>query len=187
MSTKTELNVGELFPEVEQIRDADLREAVITIWSEFWRMSEFDDFEDVPVSLNILYSQRKHCQGIVRAALAVAQAWESVHDVKFDRDVLIAGAMLMDVSKLVEVRSDGKEGFERTEIGDSLPHAFYAAHRALELGVPLSIVHIITTHSPNSGKAPASPECHLLDWIDQADISAFGHEIWARKVIHYQP
>lgn len=182
---KNEIDVHGLFPELQLVSDERLRDAVVTIWRELWALSEFDVLESVPVSANIDYPQIKHCQGIVRAALAVAEAWESVHDVKFDRDVLIAGALLMDVSKFVEIRPRPGGGYEETPIGRSLPHAFFAAHRALELEVPLPVVHIMTTHSPSSGKAPNTLECHLLDWIDQADISAFGREIWARKVFHF--
>jgi hypothetical protein len=185
--TKDRLDFKEMFPEANQITDENLRSAVETIWMEFWDKCEFERLEDVPVASNIIYPQVKHCQGIARAALAVAEVWESVHDVRFDRNVLIAGALLMDVSKFVEIRPGPNGTCIPTEIGASIPHAWYAAHRALELGVPLPIIHIITTHSPNSGKAPASPECQLLDWIDQADITAFGHTIWSRKVVHYQP
>ena len=112
--------------------------------------------------------------------------WEELYQCAIDRDVLIAGALLMDVSKLVETRP-GKDGPERTEIGTSLPHAIYSAHLALQLGVPLSVVHIITAHSPNGGKAPVTLECQILDWIDQADISAAGFQIWSRRVDHFQP
>jgi hypothetical protein len=184
---KQPLDLQALFPELAAIGDARLRAAVHTIWQEFWQQSEFAELEAVPVSQKIDYPQIRHCQGIVKAALAVADVWESVHKVRFDRDVLIAGALLMDVSKLVETRPGRTSKYESTDIGRALPHAFYAAHRALDLGVPLPIVHIITAHSPNGGKAPATPECRLLDWIDQADISAFGHHIWTRKVMHFQP
>lgn len=185
---KKPLDLPKLFPEINAIKDAKLRAAVETIWQEFWAKSEFTRLEDVPVSHKIDYPQIKHAQGILKATLAVAAAWESVHDVKFDRDVLIAGALLMDVSKLIEAKpGKGKEKYGHTEIGDVLPHAFWAAHRALELGVPLPVVHVITSHSPSASKAPVTPECHLLDWIDQADIAASGHHIWARKVYHYQP
>ena len=184
---KPPLDVEGLFPEIRQIGDTRLREAIVIIWQEFWQLSDFTELEAVPVSTKIDYPQIRHCQGILKAALAVAPVWEQVHGARFDRDVLIAGALLMDVSKLVEARPGKASKVEQTEIGKALPHAFYAAHRALALGVPLAVVHIITSHSPNGGKAPATPECHLLDWIDQADISAFGHHIWARKVHHYQP
>jgi hypothetical protein len=185
--TKEQIDVRALFPEVDRISDSDLRQAVIDIWLQLWEMCEYERLDDVRVSLKIDYPQIKHCQGIVRGAIALADVWEGLHGVHFDRDVLIAGALLMDVSKLVENRPGPDGSAAQTEIGRALPHAVYAAHVALQKGIPLSIVHILTAHSPNGGKAPNAPEAHLLDAVDQADINAFGFDIWRRKVVHYQP
>lgn len=184
---KERIDVAALFPELALIADAGLRAAVVEIWDELWAMSEYDRLLDVPVSVKIDYPQLKHAQGVAAGAVAVADAWERVHGIRFDRDVLIAGALLIDVSKLVETRRgpDGKATY--TELGRALPHATYAAHAALRRGVRLDVIHCILSHSPNGGKAPHSVEAQLLDWLDQADISAFGFDIWTRKVMHYQP
>ena len=181
------LDLDGLFPELGQIADPSLRRAVVEIWDELWAMSEYERLLDVPVSVKIDYPQVRHAQGVVAAAVAVADVWERVHGVELDRDVLIAGALLIDVSKLVETRRgpDGKATY--TELGRALPHATYAAHAALNRGVRLDIVHCILSHSPNGGKAPHTVEAQILDWLDQADISAFGFDIWTRKVMHYQP
>ena len=186
MSDKAPLNLVELIPEVSAIQSADLRSMVEEIWNALWADSLYEDVMDVPVSATIDYPQVKHCQGIVRSALAAASAFEQVHDVTFDRDLLIAGALLMDVGKLVEIKP-GPSGPARTEIGRLLPHAAYVAHVALAKGAPLELVHIIMCHSPNGGKAPETLECKLLDSLDQADIGVFGFDIWSRKVVHFQP
>ena len=184
---KEQIDVRALFPELDLISDASLRDAVVEIWEEMWAQSEYERLVDVRVSLKIDYPQIRHCQGIVRGAVALAPVWEEVHGVRFDHDVLVAAALLMDVSKLVEAKPKPGGGSEQTDLGRALPHAVYAAHLALQKGLPLSIVHVLTAHSPNGGKAPNTPEAHLLDWVDQADISAFGFDIWRRKVVHYQP
>lgn len=184
---KHPLELERHFPELNQISEPGLREAVAETWRRLWEMSAYERLEDVPVSLNINYSGLKHAQGIVKGALALAPVWEHVHGVTFNRDHLIAGALLMDVSKLVEYRPRSDGGHQATDLGLALPHATYAAHIALELAVPLPVIHIVTAHSPNGGKAPATPEAQLLDAVDQADIHAFGFEIWTRKVMHYQP
>lgn len=186
-AAKPPLRLAAIFPELDEIRDAALRRAVVAVWDRLWAMSEYERLEDVPVSVKITYPHIRHAQAIVKVALAAARIWEEVHGTTFDRDHLIAGALLMDVSKLVETRRRPDGGDEATDIGKAVPHAWYAAHLALELGVPLPVVHIITVHSPNSGKAPATREAMLLDRIDQADINAFGWDIWTRRVIHYQP
>lgn len=184
---KEKLDLPALFPELDAISDPALRSAVVDIWEDLWARSDYDRLSDVPVSVKIDYPQVKHAQGVAAAALAVVDVWERVHGVRIDRDVLIAGALLIDVSKLVETRRSEDGGIGYTELGKSLPHATFAAHAALERGVRLDVIHCILSHSPNGGKAPNTVEAQILDWLDQADISAFGFHIWARKVTHYQP
>lgn len=187
MSAKQPLDLDALFPELALVSDAALRDAIVAIWQRLWEESPHARLEDVPVSTKIDYPQIKHCQAIVKVALAAADALERVHDTRFDRDTLIAAALLMDASKLVETRPGSDGAVVASDLGRLLPHALYAAHLALAHGVPLAVVHVISAHSPNGGKAPVTPEARLLDWVDQLDISAFGHEIWTRKVVHYQP
>lgn len=186
-AAKEAIDVAALFPELSRLRDPELKRQVVEIWQELWAMSSYQTLTDVPVSVKIDYPQVRHSRGVLTGALALADAWEPIHDVRLDRDVLIAGALLIDVSKLVETHRgpDGKAGY--TELGHRLPHAAYAAHLALAKGVRLEVVHCILSHSPNGGKAPQTPEAQLLDWLDQADISVFGFDIWSRKVVHYQP
>lgn len=187
MSERRLLDLEALFPELALVSDAGLRDAIVAVWQRLWQESLHDRLEDVPVSTKIAYPQIKHCQAIVKVALAAAAALEQVHETRFDRDVLIAGALLMDASKLVETRPGPDGTVVQSDLGRLLPHALYAAHLALEHGVPLEVIHVIVAHSPNGGKAPVTAEARLLDWVDQLDISAFGHEIWTRKVVHYQP
>lgn len=183
---KEALEVRSLFPELGQISDQALQETVVAIWEQLWSECAWERLDDVPVSLKIPYPQRKHTQGVLRVALAASPIWEALYDHRINRDVLVAGALLMDVSKLVEYQP-GDGGPTRTSIGKHLPHAMYTAHLALARGAPMEVIHIITAHSPNGGKAPATVECRILDWIDQADISAAGFEIWNRRVNHFQP
>lgn len=184
-AVKERLDLVARFPELDMIKDRALRDAVAKLWDELWEMSEFQNLNDVPISPGKPYPEIKHCQGVLRVALAVAGVLEEVHGVHFDRDILIAGALLMDVGKFVELKPKAGGGVQETELGRALPHALYAAHRALQLGVPLSVVHIITTHSRNQGKPPNTPECALLDWIDQVDLVASGMDSWARKLVFY--
>lgn len=184
---KQELDLAALFPELALIGDEGLRRAVVAVWEELWAASAYERLEEVPTSTKISYPQVKHCQGIVKGALALAAVWEEVHGTTLDRDVLVAAALLMDVSKLVETEPGPDGRPVASEVGRALPHAVYGAHVALAHGVPLAVAHVMTAHSPNGGKSPGSLEAHLLDWVDQADISGFGFDIWSRRVLHFQP
>ncbi len=175
-----------LFPEIELIDELGLRAAVAEIWAELWEQSEYSDLLDVPVSLKCDYSQVKHTQAVTRMALHVADVSAEVHGTVVDRDMLVAGSLLMDVSKVVEYRP-GAGGNERTQLGALLPHGTATANLSLAKGIPLGVVHIVLAHSPNGGKAPSTMEAHILDWLDQLDLNAFGADLWKRHVIHFQP
>lgn len=182
---KARLDVAALVPEIRLIQDAELLWMVERVWQRLWDESAFERLEDVPVSPDTPYPNIRHIQAYVKTAIAVARIYEEVHGTAYNYDHLIAGALLADISKLVEHAPSG-DGYVKTEIGRLLPHASYAGHVALELGAPLEVAHIIMTHSPNAGTAPLTPEAQLFAWLDQADIVGFGYDIWHRKVVHYQ-
>lgn len=183
---REELVLSRTFPELAEIADDGLRRAVATVWERCWEMSAYERLADVPVALRWDYSNLKHAQAIAKMAVAAAGVFEQVHGVRLQRDHLIAGALLMEVSNLVEFRPKPGGGTEFTEIGSAGTHGWFAANVARDLGVPMPVVHIVLSHSPNSGKAPATPEAQLLHWICQASVSAFRRDAWTRKVMHHQ-
>ena len=130
------LDIVGVFPEIEQIQDRKLREAVVAIWQELWAQSPWSDFDTVPTSPNP-YPTRPHNQCVVAMSLAVADAFERFHGVKVDRDVLIAAAVLQDASKVVEYKPDANGKAEFSELGKTYPHSFWCAHLALRHGVPI--------------------------------------------------
>lgn len=177
----------DLFPQYGQIKDDALRSAVVEVWNELWQQSDYHDLNDVPVSLKITYPQIRHTQAVLEMAILVAGVASKVHGTEIDLDILIAGALLMDVSKFAEYRPEPDSGNWRTQVGALLPHGTVAASLSLAKGLPLEVIHIILSHSPNGGKAPATVEAQMLDWLDQLDLNALGANLWTRNVIHLQP
>src|SRR4051812_39256304 len=104
------LDVAAIFPELAQISDRKLRDAVIAVWQELWAMSPWEDISEVPTSPEIPYPTVPHNQAVLAMALAVAETFEKFHRLKVDRDRLIAAAILQDASKVVEFARgpDGK-------------------------------------------------------------------------------
>lgn len=180
--TKKPLNMEEILPEITQIADSDLRARVEHVWQELWRRSEWETIEAVPTSREIPYSNLPHTRSIVQMALAVATAFEEHHGVTVNRDVLVAAALLQDVSKLVELRPGAEGRAEKTERGNLFQHPFLAAHAALEAGVPDSVVHIILSHSPNSPSFPESLEGKILYYVDQLDVLAIHKDRWKKSI-----
>ena len=98
---KKPIDVEGMFPEVNDIGDPRLRAAVIAVWEELWAMSPWEDVSQVPTSPEIPYPTLPHNQSVLAMALAVADSFERFHDVRVDRDCLIAAAILQDASKVV--------------------------------------------------------------------------------------
>lgn len=180
--TKDPIDVSALFPDVAQIQDEALRNAVIAIWEEFWEQSEWQDIESVPTSAEIPYSHIPHNRAVLAMALSVADAFERFHGVKVNRDHLIAAALLQDVSKLVEYRPGENGKPAKTEAGLKYPHAFLAAHVALEKGVPPDVVHILLFHSPGAAKFPDSLEGKILYYVDQLDVLAIHKDRFKKQI-----
>lgn len=180
---KKALDLEQVFPEVNEITDQRLRSSVMKVWQELWNASEWNDFAEVPTSREIPYSHVPHNRAVVRMAIAVADVFEEVHGVKVDRDLLIAAALLQDASKLVEMRPGADGRAEASRIGKSYPHAFWAAHVALQQGVREDVVHIILTHSPGSPKFPESLEGKILYYVDQLDVLAIYKDRWKKQLM----
>ena len=111
-----EEKIKKLWPELDWIQNQDLREKVAKTWSLALERSELDagDLEQIPFTLlvpdlNVTFMAHK------RAVVHIAkQAGEKVeeffgNDLPVNMDVLIAGAILADVGKLLEyVKKDGR-------------------------------------------------------------------------------
>ncbi|MBX3087714.1 MAG: HD domain-containing protein [Cryobacterium sp.] len=182
----TRSRIADLFPELELIKDEQLKEAVVGVWNELWQQSDFTDLLEVPVSLKIDYPQLKHTQAVARMAVSLAGIVAAIHGTEIDLDVLIAGALLMDVSKLVEYKPADSAKYARTAVGALLPHGTISASLLLGKRVPMEVVHIVLAHSPNGGKEPQTVEAQMLDRLDQLDLNAFGVNPWKRTVMHFQ-
>lgn len=157
-------------PEISEIRDANLRERVVATWmlaveeAPYGHLGECAFGPDVP-SLSLV----EHIRGVVHCAQALAQTMERDFGLGVDHDVMLAGALLHDVSKAMEFkRVDGK--VVPTEVGEKLGHATMGVEIARRAGLPMSVVHIIAAHSPYSPVVPRSVEAVLVIYADVASV-----------------
>lgn len=180
---KKPLDLKKVLPEISQIDDDVLRSQVENVWQALWQESEWETLESVPTSREIPYSNLPHTRAVVQMALAVAAAFEANHGVSVNKDVLVAAALLQDVSKLVELRPGPGGTVEKTERGKLFQHPFLGAHSALEAGVPAEVVHIILTHSPTASSFPDSLEGKILYYVDQLDVLAIHKDRWKKSIV----
>lgn len=178
---RTPIDVAWMFPEFACISDARLRQQVDAVWQDLWAQSAFAEIGDVPTSGEIPYPNLPHSRAVLSLCLAIADIFETVHKVAVDRDVLIAAAILQDASKVVEYQPASGGGVEKTEIGKTYPHAYWAAMLATRHGVPPQVVHIILTHSPSHAKFPDSLEGKIIYYADQLDVIAIHRDGWKKE------
>jgi len=182
-ATKKPLDLDRLLPELGEIGDRTLADKVRAVWQDLWAQSDFTDFHAVPTSGSIPYPNLPHTRSVIALATAIADVFERFHGVRTDRDVLLAACLLQDASKLVEYRPKKGGGIETTAIGKQYPHAFWAAKVALEHNVPMSVVHVILTHSPSAPKFPQSLEGKIIYYADQLDVIAIHRDDWVKNLI----
>jgi hypothetical protein len=171
------MDIEAVFPEIDGIEDEALGAGVVAAWTSALDDAglEVEDLPEVPWSP---LSQRAvglaadeallvdHVRDVVACALGLAEALtaegsDSGPDV--DLDTVLAGALVHDVSKVVEY-----DGMEHTAVGELLGHPYYGVTVALRADLPLEIAHVVLSHSPNTNVEPATLEAELVKRGDEA-------------------
>jgi 23S rRNA maturation-related 3'-5' exoribonuclease YhaM len=176
---KQELDILRYLPEIDEISDEDLKKKVIKVWEILWAQSKFEEIEHVPVTVNTNYPHIVHNRSVIRMALKVADVLEEIHKVKVNRDILLASAALQDSSKLVEYEPDDGR-IRLSPLGESFQHGFYAAHIALEVGLPSEVVKAIISHTYENSKFPTDLISKILFYVDQIDMAALNLDRWKK-------
>jgi len=175
--------VMQLFPCLEQIKNESLKSKIVDAWVRAWDESPWERIEDAVYEPSLKASECtlvQHTNVVAAGALHMGQLIHDTFGLAVDFDALLAGALLHDVAKLVTFGPKGEYG-EETEIGHTIHHAFYGAHIALDLGIPLRVVELIVAHTPYNRTMPCSIEGIMLDYVDYMafDVVSFtaGHKI----------
>ncbi len=164
-----------ILPEIEWIGDADLREKVVATWITGLERGGWtpEDIERMPFTLakKVSASFAQHVRSVTRICAAVSDTFDEIYggvDLKLDKDMLLAGALLHDVGKLVEMEEvDGV--FRKSADGVLVRHAFSGVALADAHGLPAAVQHIIGTHSKEGDPFKRTPEsiiCHFADFMN---------------------
>jgi putative nucleotidyltransferase with HDIG domain len=164
-----------ILPEIEWIEDAGLREKVIATWIDGLERGKWqpEDVDRMPFTLakKVSSSFAKHVRSVTRICSYVADTFDEIYggvDLKLDKDLLLAGALLHDVGKLVEMEeSDGT--FRKSPDGVLVRHAFSGVALADAHGLPAAVQHMIGTHSKEGDPFKRTPESvvlHLADFMN---------------------
>ena len=168
--------VRQLWPELEWIKDGDLREKTARTWERAFALSPLvpEDLDRIPFTLLVpkcptTFMEHKRCVVHIARRSAEAMTEHMGRALKIDLDVVVAGAILADVGKLLEYEVvDGKA--RQSQRGEYLRHPFTGAALAMECGVPDSVCHIIAAHAAEGNLLRRSTEALI---VHHADFMAY--------------
>jgi putative nucleotidyltransferase with HDIG domain len=168
--------VRRLWPELEWIKDASLREQTARTWERAFELSPLapEDLDRIPFTLLVpncptTFMEHKRCVVHIARRSAEAMTEHMGRALKIDMDVVVAGAILADVGKLLEYEvADGKA--RQSQRGEFLRHPFTGVALAMECGVPDSVCHIIAAHAAEGNLVKRSTEALI---VHHADFMAY--------------
>lgn len=171
--------LAKIWPEIEWIEDAELREKVYRTWEYALQQSvlEPEDLLEIPFTLLIKDCRvtfMEHKRAVVHIAVDAAKAMQRFFGDKLpiNMDYLIAGAILIDVGKLIEyVKEDGQAVVGRT--GKLLRHPFSGVGLAMRFGVPDDICHMIASHSHEGDLGKRTIESIIIHHADFLSFEPF--------------
>jgi putative nucleotidyltransferase with HDIG domain len=164
--------VRKLWPEMEWIKDQDLRRQVEATWVKAFEMSPLtpEDLNRIPFTLlvpncTVTFMEHKRC--VVHIARRAAESMQEYlgKTLPIDLDTVIAGAILADVGKLLEYeKADGKT--RQSKRGENLRHPFTGVALAMMCGVPDEVCHIIAAHAGEGDLVKRSTEAYIVHHSD---------------------
>lgn len=164
--------VKELWPELEWIKDLDLREKTARTWALALSKSDLSaqDLNEIPFTLlveNLSVSFMAHKRCVVHMARDCGKQIRSHlgDELPVDMDTLIAGAILADVGKLLEYeKREGK--VVQGSHGKYLRHPFSGVSLAEACDVPPAVCHIIAAHAGEGDHVSRSVEAYIVHHTD---------------------
>ena len=165
--------VRRIWPEIEWIEDPGLREKVMACWVAAFERSPLEpaDLERIPFTLKVEdcpVSFMAHKRLVVHIAresgLKIREFFGDALPV--DMDILIAGAILADVGKLLEYEPDGSGGSRQSARGKYLRHPFTGVALAMECGLPDAVCHIVATHAGEGNLVARTTEAWIVHHAD---------------------
>ncbi len=158
--------------ELSWIKDDTLRAQTAKVWELALERSVLtaDDLQNIPFTLlvPVNVSFMAHKVSVVHIARDSGNQINKFYgdDLPVDMDVLIAGAILADVGKLLEYVLDENGKAVQGDYGKYLRHPFSGVSLAEECGVPANVCHIIATHAGEGDMVKRTTEAYIVHHAD---------------------
>ena len=186
MITRDEIR--ELFKHLlDRIESERLREKVVEVWEEGCKRGGWESIEELnSMPFTLLTDTRgvnfiQHTIAVTEGAVGLAEAqMNTYHTMPYsiDLDRLIAGGLLHDVGKLLEIEKDGRGGYRKSKSGMCARHPISGTILAAEAGLPDELLNTIACHAKEGDGRPQVVETIL---IHQADFATFDPLVMAAK------
>lgn len=171
MKTKSRA-VSDLLPEIKLIKNRDLRSQVASAWQDAIESGgwSFDDLKRIPFTLLIpdcKIDLVHHTRAVTQTSVRIAETLVANYGkaIKLNMDLLVAGAILHDVGKLLEYARHGRK-IGKSSFGHLLRHPFSGQALAYKHGLPTEILHMIAYHSKEGDLGKRIPEAIVVHHAD---------------------
>ncbi|HID72241.1 MAG TPA: HDIG domain-containing protein, partial [Thermoplasmata archaeon] len=160
----TSSDIKKLFEkQLALIKDPELVEKVVDTWVLACSVGDWKNVEElkkIPFTLltdtqGISFIQ--HTAAVTDGAYALAKAQLENYQkmpYKIDFDRLVAGALLHDVGKLLEIEPDGKGGYRKSLSGKCTRHPISGAILAAQMGLDEKLINTIACHAKEGEGRP---------------------------------
>jgi putative nucleotidyltransferase with HDIG domain len=166
--------IKDLWPELEWIKDPLLREKTARTWEIAFERSVLtaDDLYKIPFTLlcgpglKVSFMDHKRC--VVHIAKECGEKMNEFFgtELPVNMDVLIAGAILADVGKLLEYELDSEGMAVQGKYGQYLRHPFSGVSLAEECEIPAEVCHIIASHAHEGDLIKRTTEAYIVHHTD---------------------
>jgi putative nucleotidyltransferase with HDIG domain len=179
--------VKNIWPEIDWIKNEELKNKVIDCWVYAIENSVLkpEDLEKIPFSLlieNCNITFMNHKRTCVQLAVEMANVMKKNfgEEISIDMDLLIAGAILIDVGKLLEYEIvDGK--LKTSKAGELVRHPFSGIAIADRFDLPPDVQHIIGTHSKEGDLGKRTVESIIVHHADFVSFDPFRPALTIKK------
>jgi len=166
--------IKKLWPELEWIKDPDLKEKTARTWEIALERSvlKIEDLDVIPFTLlcgpDLKVSFMAHKRCVVHVAKEAGEKMNSFFgsDLPVNMDILISGAILADVGKMLEYVLDSNGKAIQGSYGQYLRHPFSGVSLAEECGVPPEVCHIIAAHAHEGDLVKRTTEAYIVHHAD---------------------
>jgi putative nucleotidyltransferase with HDIG domain len=173
--------VKKLWPELDWIKDNDLREKTSHTWEVALAKSVLKpaDLETIPFTLlcgpglKVSFMTHKRC--VVHLAKECGEKMNSFFrdELPVNIDVLVSGAILADVGKLLEYELDKDGNAIQGRYGKYIRHPFSGVSLAEQCGLPPEVTHIIAAHAHEGDLVKRSTEAYIVHHADFMTFEPF--------------